>query len=95
MDNSHKDPVRTASLYNVVKNLVPPAKDNEWFTLEISVRGKHIVTKVDGKTIVDYTEKPEDIKGDRHLSHGTFALQGHDPGSKVYYKNIRVKVQPD
>ena len=65
-----------------------------WFTEEIIVRGKHIVTKVDGKTVVDYTE-PEGTTGDRRISHGTFALQGHDPGSKVCYKNIRVKVLPD
>jgi type 1 glutamine amidotransferase len=27
----------------------------------------------------------------RKLSSGTFALQGHDPGSVIYYKNIMVK----
>jgi hypothetical protein len=30
------------------------------------------------------------MKG-RVLSSGTFALQGHDPKSKVYFKNIMVK----
>lgn len=52
------------------------------------------MTKVDGKTIVDYTE-PEGTTGDRRVSQGAFALQGHDRGSKVYFKNIRVKVLPD
>ena len=28
----------------------------------------------------------------RKLGSGTFALQGHDPKSKVFYKNIMVKV---
>ncbi len=28
---------------------------------------------------------------ERKLSSGTFALQAHDPGSKVHFKNIRVK----
>jgi hypothetical protein len=27
----------------------------------------------------------------RKLSSGTIALQAHDPGSLVYYRNIRVK----
>jgi len=27
----------------------------------------------------------------RMLSSGTFALQAHDPGSKVLFRNIRVK----
>jgi len=44
--------------------------------------------------IVDYTE-PDDVKGDRRLSRGTFALQAHDPGSKVCFKGIMVKPLPD
>ena len=28
------------------------------------------------------------------LACGTFALQGHDPGSEVHYKNIFVKPLP-
>jgi hypothetical protein len=34
------------------------------------------------------------MKG-RVLANGTFALQGHDPASIVYFKNIMVKVLPD
>jgi hypothetical protein len=45
--------------------------------------------------VLDYTE-PADVKrekGDeqRVLSSGTFALQGHDPNSLTYFKNIMVK----
>ena len=36
---------------------------------------------------------PSDMRG-RVLDHGTFALQGHDPRSTVYYRNIRVKPLP-
>ena len=73
-----------------------PAKDNEWFTMQIVVQGKHVTTSVNGKTIVDYTEpegvqRPADMK-DRLISSGTFALQGHDPKSRVQYKNIMVRV---
>ena len=95
VNNSHRDPKRTGSLYNVRNVLEAPAKDNEWFTEEIIVRGKHITVKVNGKTLVDYTENPADIQGDRKLSSGTFALQAHDPQSKVHYKNIRVKPLPE
>jgi hypothetical protein len=31
---------------------------------------------------------------DRLISSGTFALQGHDPKSKVLFKNIMVKAMP-
>jgi hypothetical protein len=30
----------------------------------------------------------------RRLSSGTFALQGHDPKSTTYYKDIQVKPLP-
>jgi hypothetical protein len=74
-----------------------PAKDNQWFTEHIIVRGNHITIKVDGKTVVDYTEPENVIREDwpgRKLSSGTFALQGHDPNSVVYFKNIMVKPLP-
>jgi hypothetical protein len=98
VNNSHTDPKRTAGLYNVQDNMEPPAKDGEWFTMQIVVNGKRITTAVNGKTISDYTEpegvqRPADMAG-RVLSSGTFALQGHDPKSKVFVKNIMVKPLP-
>lgn len=89
VNNSHSDPKRTGGLYGVKDVYEVPAKDNVWFTQEISVRGKHIVIKIDGRTVVDYTE-PDNVAANR-LPRGTFALQAHDPGSKVYFKNIMVK----
>ena len=71
------------------------AKDNEWFTYEIMVQGKHIVIKINDKVVSDYTE-PEDLnRPERQLSEGTFALQAHDPGSKVCFRNLQVKVLPE
>jgi hypothetical protein len=74
-----------------------PAEDDKWFEQHITVNGKRVVIKIDGKTVVDYTE-PEDKKPGpnftRVLSEGTFGLQAHDPKSKVYFKNIRVKKLP-
>jgi len=94
-----RDPIKTGSLYQVANVTTPPAKDNQWFTIHVTVRGKHVTVAVDGRKVVDYTE-PEDnsaLKGgfDRRLSHGTFALQAHDPGSTVRFRNIRVKPLPD
>ena len=95
VNNSFKaDPRMTGSLYQVqdVMN-VSPAKDKVWFTEHIIVQGKHVVILVDGKRVVDWTEPatPDPKLADRKIDHGTFALQGHDPKSTVYYKNIRVK----
>jgi hypothetical protein len=74
-----------------------PVKDNEWFNMHIIVQGKHIVIKLNEKTVVDYVE-PENVNYEgmpgRKISNGTFCLQGHDPKSTVFYKNIMVKPLP-
>lgn len=102
VNNSHKDWRRTGSLYGLKDIDASPAKDNAWYTQEVTVQGTHIVVKIDGQTVIDHTLPPEAAKGDyklpsrmTYLSRGTFALQGHDPVSKVCYKNIRVRVLPD
>lgn len=99
VNNSHTDWRRTGSLYAIedIKNVF--VKDNEWYTEYIMVKGKRVLIKINDKTVVDYTEpanveRPSDMKG-RVLSSGTFALQGHDPKSKVYFKNIMVKPLDD
>jgi 3-keto-disaccharide hydrolase len=96
VNNTYKgDPRRTASLYEVKDNGAEVAQDNKWFTEDITVKGDHITVKVDGKTIVEWTQ-PTDWAGTkdfpgRRINPGTIALQGHDAGSTVYYKNIRIK----
>ena len=96
---SHTDPKKTSSLYAVENVADPGLKDNEWYTQEIIVRGRRIELKVNGKTLVDYTEpvnkQPEGKQFERRLDSGTFALQAHDPKSKVYFRNLRVKQLDD
>lgn len=92
---SHKDPKKTSSLYGVDNVADPGVKDNQWYTQEIIVKGKNVKLIVNGKTMVDYTE-PDDAKPaaggfDRLIGKGTFALQAHDPKSKVFFRNLRVK----
>ncbi|MFM9196789.1 MAG: DUF1080 domain-containing protein [Planctomycetia bacterium] len=89
-----KDPRKTGSLYAVKDVMEPPVKDGEWFTETVIVRGNHIVIKINDKVVTDYTEPADKKPGDdftRKLDQGTFALQAHDPGSTVRFKNIRVK----
>jgi hypothetical protein len=97
INNSHSDWKRTSSIYDVVNVKQVPAKDNEWFTQHIIVKDKHVIVKTNGKVIVDYTE-PENVERPewpgRKFSSGTFCLQGHDPKSIVYYKDIKVKPLP-
>lgn len=94
VNNSYeRDPQKTGGLYNTVRVLEPPAKDDQWFTYYIQVDGKHVVVKINDKTVVDFVE-PDDKEGTVKLSSGTFALQAHDPGSTVLFRNIRVKRLP-
>jgi hypothetical protein len=90
VNNSHTDWRRTGSVYAIQDVKEAPAKDNEWFTQHIIVQGKKITIKVNDKVINEYTEGENG-----RLSSGTVALQGHDPKSKVLYKDIMVKPLPD
>ena len=96
VNNSQGDWRRTGGLYAVQDIKEPPAKDNEWFTMHIVVKNKNIRVSVNNKQLVDYTEPENAVREKgmegRLLSSGTIALQGHDPNSKVLYKNIQLKV---
>ncbi|MEX0663092.1 MAG: DUF1080 domain-containing protein [Balneolaceae bacterium] len=91
LNATHSDPIKTGSLYsveNVMDNA--PHEDNEWFTYTIKVDRDYIEFKVDGETVMEFTE-PEDREGDIRLSSGTIALQAHDPDSRIYYRNIEIR----
>jgi len=97
--NGYKERKKTGSLYavrNVYKQLV---NDNEWFRMNILVRGKQVQIRLNDMLVVDYVEPDQPFRADlnfqRVINHGTFALQGHDPGSTTYFKNIRVRPLPD
>ena len=91
---THADPVKTGSIYYVVKLYKTPAKDDEWWTQHITVKGKNVQVRINDELVLDFTE-PDGVTGTRKLGKGSFALQAHDPKSVVYYRNIRVKPLPD
>jgi hypothetical protein len=93
-DAQYQERKKTGSLYgirNVYSQLVP---DNQWFRMNIAVRGKQVQVKVNDILTVDYVE-PSPPEAGRALASGTFALQGHDPHSTVMFRNIRVRRLPD
>ncbi len=99
-EGDYRELKKTGSLYGFRNQYKQLVNDGEWYTMHIIVRGKQVVTKVNDMVVVDYYEQPipavdggEPQEG--RLSSGTFALQCHDPHSKVYYKNIMVKPLPD
>jgi hypothetical protein len=95
VNNTHGDWRKTASLYQVQDNKDEVAKDNTWFTEHIIVKNNTVTVFVDDKKVTEWTQ-PADWKGPqgspgRVLSAGTIAFQGHDPGSTIMYKNVRIK----
>jgi hypothetical protein len=103
VDNSQKehDGYRenkmTGSLYGIRNVYKAMAKDDEWFTLHVTVRKPRVQIRVNGKLVVDWIEPatlPAAAPKMNRLGRGTFAIQCHDPGSKVFYRNVRVRSLP-
>lgn len=94
VNQTHGDWRKTGSLYGVQDVREQFVKDDEWYSYDITVKGKHITIKINDKVAVDW-EQPADRQPGadftRILDKGTFALQAHDPKSVVSYKNLRVK----
>src|SRR5262249_55450308 len=89
----------TGSIYAVRNTWVAPAKDNEWFNYRIRVVGKTIQTFINDRLVCEYAEaanapRAKDKPG-RYLGSGTFALQAHDPGSVVKFRNMKVRILPN
>ena len=96
IDSTHRDPIRTGSLYgmcHVYKRLVDP---DTWFIYEIEVRddvwrGRDITRikiTVDGDELYEYLDFALTFK------EGHFAFQHHDPGSKVSIRKVEVMELP-
>lgn len=96
IDSTHRDPIRTGSLYgmcHVYKRLVDPGK---WFSYEVDVRDDvwrsrpvtRIKITVDGNELFEYLDFAQTFK------EGYFAFQQHDPGSKVCIRKVEVMELP-
>ena len=95
MNATQGDPIKTGSLYpkgNLAKHKkeicvmdTAAHKPGEFFTEEVTCVGNKITIKVNGKVTVDFVDE------DNTFKEGHFALQGHDPGSKMAFKTVEVK----
>jgi hypothetical protein len=102
VNTSHSDARKTGGLYavqDVMNNA--PSKDRVWFDYYIKVEGRRIIIQIDGRTTVDWTEPADwdpaktltNMPG-RKLAAGTVALQGHDPKSTTFYKEMSLHILP-
>lgn len=83
VENTSSDPQRTGSLYGIKKNLKQLIEDDTWWTQHVIAIGDRIIIKINNQIVVDCHDT-------RHAS-GYLALQQHDPGSVVQYRNVMVK----
>lgn len=86
VENSSPDPQKTGSLYNIQKVLEQKIPDDTWWNQHIIANGKHIQIFVNGEKVVD-TE-------DGTYTKGYLALQQHNKGSVVEYKNLYMRILP-
>jgi len=89
VNNTQSDWRRTGSLYAIQDIRDTLAQDDQWFTQHIIVKDNKVTVELTDKVINAYTEP---VSASSRISHGTVALQGHDPNSKVFYKDIMIKV---
>ncbi len=75
----------TGSVYSYVRNNNLNLPDNEWFPMQIFVKGKTCFTRVNGDDGVRATELTEFVR------KGRIVLQMHSSGSRIEWKDLRIK----
>ncbi len=89
VENTSPDPQKTGSLYNFSKVTQQLISDDTWWTQHIIAIGNRIIIKINGKVVTDYVDQANTYKT------GHLALQQHNEGSVVMYRNTMVKPLPD
>jgi Domain of Unknown Function (DUF1080) len=96
IDSTHKDPIRTGSLYGMCHVYQQHVKPDTWFQYEIQVQDgiwrKKPVTAI--KITIDGNELYEFQDFDQTFKEGYFAFQQHDPGSIVQIRKVEVMELP-
>jgi len=88
LNSTDKDPAKTGSLMKfsqITEQLIP---DDTWFSQHIIADGTHIIIKVNDKVVVDY------IDTKNTYAKGYLALQQHNEGSVVRFRNVKFRKLP-
>lgn len=88
VENTSRDPQKTGTLYNFARITEQLIQDDTWWTQHIIANGNHIIIKVNDKVVVDY------IDSKNTFTKGYLALQQHNPGSVVQYRNLMMRPLP-
>jgi hypothetical protein len=93
---------RTGSIYTFAKAAAQPSKPREWNTLEITLKGNQISTKINGVAVSEFDSSSLDPQAADRSGEGDPArgprpemgyigLQNHDKNSVVYFKEVSVR----
>lgn len=88
VENTSPDGQRTGSLYNLAKVTEQLVPDDTWWTQHIIAIGNRIIIKVNDKIVVDFVDQKNTYVA------GHLALQQHNEGSVVMFRNLMVKPLP-
>ncbi|MHB8524188.1 MAG: 3-keto-disaccharide hydrolase [Limisphaerales bacterium] len=89
VENTSPDRQRTGSLYGFHPVREQLVADDTWWTQHIIAIGNRIIIKVNDKIVTDWVETKNTY------TSGHLALQQHNQGSVVMFRNLMVKRLPD
>ena len=74
----------TGSLYSVKRGLYPRIEPGEWWLLQLRVKDRECLVRINGETVLEYDRLD-------NLEEGPIELQAHDAGRWTEYKQILVR----
>ena len=104
---TQSDPVKTGSLYDLIKLFESPVPADTWYTMHVTIKGNNLTVKINDKVLYTYVDPTARFAQNRRNANsnadaaprnfkyigqkGHIALQQHDPGSLPRFKNIYLK----
>ncbi len=74
----------TGSLYYFKRAIYPRIEDEKWYLLQLVVKGKQCLVRINGETVLEYDQL-------ENVDEGPIELQAHQPGAWLEYKHIWIK----
>ena len=88
----------SGAIFRRVKARRVVSKDHEWNTITLNAAGNRFATWVNGypTAVWEDDRKPdENPRRGRRDEAGHLSLQGHDPTTNLYFRNLKIAIHPD
>jgi hypothetical protein len=74
----------TGSLYHFKRSAYPRIEAGEWFPLQMWVKGKDCLVRINGENVMEYHDMD-------NLEEGYIEIQAHQTGSWTQFKHMRIQ----